>query len=137
MEMPNAVQPIGCLQNPDLKATGVERVWRNSGWPYRPCRPTWSGGFEEEAEGAWLLVLQGFEGGHRYSRYAGPANAPEIAARVERFRDLKADFTGRRRMVSALKAAGLPPPDAFIQCVPFLRNTCGYSGMRAFITATA
>lgn len=49
-------------------------------------------------------------GGKRYQKYAGPADDPDITARVERFGTLKADFTERRRMVAALKASGLPAP---------------------------
>ena len=68
---------------------------------------------KKERKGRGYWYFQGYEDRQRYSRYVGPADDPEIAARVERFRDLKADFTERRRMVSALKAAGLPTPDAF------------------------
>lgn len=49
-------------------------------------------------------------GGKRYQKYAGPADDPDITARIERFGSLKADFTERRRMVTALKAGGLPAP---------------------------
>lgn len=68
---------------------------------------------KKERRGRGYWYFQGYEDGHRYSRYVGPADDPEIGARVERFRDLKVDFTERRRIVSALKAAGLPSPDAF------------------------
>ncbi|WP_233474983.1 nucleotidyltransferase family protein [Azospirillum agricola] len=48
--------------------------------------------------------------GKRYQKYAGPVDDPDITARVERFGSLKADFVERRRMVNALKAGGLAPP---------------------------
>lgn len=75
--------------------------------------PTTGSFSKKERKGRGYWYFQDYEDGHRHSRYVGPAEDPEIAARVERFRDLKADFTERRRMVSALKAAGLPSLDAF------------------------
>nr|WP_175428633.1 hypothetical protein [Azospirillum argentinense] len=67
---------------------------------------------KKERKGRGYWYFQGYQDGYRYSRYFGPADDPGVAARVERFRDLKADFTKRRRMASALKAADLPSPDA-------------------------
>ncbi|HSK40588.1 MAG TPA: GSU2403 family nucleotidyltransferase fold protein, partial [Arenibaculum sp.] len=68
---------------------------------------------KKKRKGRTYWYFQGYEDGKHYTRYAGPADNPEVATRVERFRSLKADFTERRRMVAALKAAGLPSPDAF------------------------
>ena len=48
---------------------------------------------------------------HPQRRYVGPVEDPEITRRVEAFKDLKADFVGRRRLVSTLvREAGLPRP---------------------------
>jgi len=68
---------------------------------------------KKERKGRSYWYFQGYQDGRRYSRYVGPADDPEIADRVARFRDLKADVGERRRMTAALKAAGLPAPDAF------------------------
>ncbi|WP_404384539.1 GSU2403 family nucleotidyltransferase fold protein [Caenispirillum salinarum] len=57
---------------------------------------------------------QGYGASGRYTRYVGPADDPDIAERVARFKELKGSFRERRRAVSALKAAGLPAPAAFV-----------------------
>lgn len=52
------------------------------------------------------------EGGGKTRRYVGPADDPEIARRVETFKDLKADARSRRKLVSTLvREAHLPRPD--------------------------
>lgn len=75
-----------------------------------------SGSFsKKERKGREYWYYQGYDtaAGRPYTRYAGPAADPEVAARVARFRELKADFSERRRLVAALKATGLPSPDPF------------------------
>lgn len=68
---------------------------------------------KKDRKGRGYWYFQGYQDGQRYSRYAGPADDPEVAARIERFRDIKADFGERRRMIAALKAAGVPATDPF------------------------
>jgi hypothetical protein len=46
------------------------------------------------------------------SRYVGPVSDKSVSERVEHFADIKSDFAGRREMVRALVAAGLPATDA-------------------------
>jgi hypothetical protein len=46
------------------------------------------------------------------TRYVGPASA-DLDARIARHAALKPDVQGRRRLVSALRRAGLPGPDPF------------------------
>ncbi|CAO3416378.1 hypothetical protein [Azospirillum endophyticum] len=48
---------------------------------------------KKERKGRGYWYFQGYGDGHRYSRYAGPADDPEIATRFERFLDLKMDLT--------------------------------------------
>ncbi len=51
-------------------------------------------------------------GGGKNRRYVGPVDDPEINARVEAFKDLKADYRARRKIVSTLiRDAYLPRPD--------------------------
>ncbi|WP_029010345.1 nucleotidyltransferase family protein [Azospirillum halopraeferens] len=96
-----------------------------------------SGSFsKKERKGRGYWYFQGYADGHRYSRYVGPADDPGIAARVERFRDLKADFTERRRMVSALKAAGLPAPDAFTGDLVGALGRAGVFRLRGVLVGT-
>lgn len=63
------------------------------------------------SKGNEYWYFQKYQGGGRTRRYVGPVAEPEITGRVERFRDLKADFTDRREIVRALSAV-LPQPDA-------------------------
>ena len=44
-------------------------------------------------------------------RYVGPVTDKSITDRVQRFDDIKSDYRDRQRMVRALTAAGLVPPD--------------------------
>jgi hypothetical protein len=50
----------------------------------------------------------------KYSKYAGPHDAPEIAKRVEAFRRTKTSFKERRSLVTSLRDIGLPTPPAFV-----------------------
>lgn len=51
------------------------------------------------------------ENGGKHRRYVGPVDDPEITRRVEHFKDLKADYRARRKIVSTLiREAYLPRP---------------------------
>ena len=52
--------------------------------------------------------------GTRSRLYVGPADDPDITARVENFAALKADYRDRRSMVQSLVAAGLPSPTGLV-----------------------
>jgi hypothetical protein len=66
----------------------------------------------KERKGRAYWYYQGYGAdGRKYTKYVGPADDPAIAERVGRFRELKADFGERRRIVQALRAAGLPVAD--------------------------
>ncbi|SMF27118.1 hypothetical protein SAMN06265365_11099 [Tistlia consotensis] len=51
--------------------------------------------------------------GGKYTKYAGPADDPELTGRVERFRQIKSSYRQRRKIVRALVSAGLPAPEPF------------------------
>lgn len=52
--------------------------------------------------------------GAKYVKYVGPAKEEALAQRVERFHKSKTSYRERRRMVNALKAAGLPAADPLV-----------------------
>lgn len=55
------------------------------------------------------------EGGGKQRRYVGPVDDPQITARVENFKNLKADNRTRRKLVSTLtREAYLPAPDKYV-----------------------
>jgi hypothetical protein len=58
------------------------------------------------------------EGGGKHRRYAGPVNDPEITRRVEAFKDLKAEFRARRKLVSTLES-----PISSMAATPHARST--------------
>ncbi len=63
------------------------------------------------SKGREYWYFQRYQEGGRDRRYVGPVAEPEITDRVEKFKELKADFTERRSMVRALSQV-LPRPDA-------------------------
>lgn len=74
---------------------------------------------KREVSGRGYFYYQGYtpasatgEQGRRFQRYAGPADDPEIAKRVERFNQIKTSAKERRELVRSLRAIGLPSPDA-------------------------
>lgn len=50
----------------------------------------------------------------RFSKYVGPVADPDVTARVERFKRVKASYRERRSLVTSLTAAGLPSPPALV-----------------------
>jgi len=63
--------------------------------------------------GYWYYVPSAKGGsGSRRPIYVGPDDDPEVASRVARFAAIKDNFRDRRAMVTSLRAAGLPTPDA-------------------------
>ncbi|WP_137107870.1 nucleotidyltransferase family protein [Azospirillum argentinense] len=93
---PQFLTRLGVGRRPDAPLNGSFSKRTRSGrdyWYYNAYNPD-TGGEERK----------------RSTRYVGPVDDPEITARVERFGSLKADYRERRRMISALKAGGLPAP---------------------------
>lgn len=78
-----------------------------------------------------------FDEGDKPRRYVGPADNPDIAARVEAFKGDKDDFRARRRMVSSLTREGRmhPPPRITGELVEALANA-GLFRLRAVLVGT-
>ncbi len=70
------------------------------------------------------------------SRYVGPATDNSITERVDRFADIKSDFAGRREMVRALVAAGLPAADAITGKVVEAMWKAGFFRLRGVLVGT-
>jgi len=78
------------------------------------------------------------EGGGQQRKYVGPAEDPEIASRVEAFKDLKADFRSRRKLVSTLvREAFLPRPDSLTGDVIEALANAGLFRLRGVLVGTA
>lgn len=70
-------------------------------------------------------------------KYVGPADDPEIAGRVQTFRQIKADLRSRRKLVSTLiREAGLPAPDRFAADVVEALGAAGIFRLRAVLVGT-
>lgn len=74
--------------------------------------------------------------GERKQIYVGPVRDPEISDRVARFADIKSDFKGRREMVRALSAAGLPTPDDLSGRVVAAMARAGFFRLRGVLVGT-
>ncbi len=75
--------------------------------------------------------------GGRIRRYVGPADDPEIAARVERFKAEKDDLRARRRMVSSLtREGGMIAADRMSGDVVEALATAGLFRLRAVLIGT-
>ena len=68
-------------------------------------------------------------------RYVGPATVA-LSARIDRHRSLKPDIRGRRQLVSTLKRAGFPAPDAFTGEVMAAMARAGLFRLRACLVGT-
>lgn len=78
------------------------------------------------------------EGGGKSRRYVGPVDDPDITARVEAFKDLKADVRARRKLVSTLvREAYLPRPEAFVGDVIQTLAGGGFFRLRGVLVGTA
>ena len=73
----------------------------------------------------------------RYSKYAGPADDPQLMDRVRRFDAIEAGRAARGNLVSALGGAGLPrPPLAMGRVIEALAKA-GVFRLRAVLVGTA
>jgi hypothetical protein len=70
-------------------------------------------------------------------RYVGPADDPEIAKRVEAFREIKNDLRSRRKLVSTLtREAGLTAPEKFTGDVVEAMGRAGIFRLRGVLVGT-
>lgn len=75
-------------------------------------------------------------GGKIVSLYVGPVTDASITERVDRFAEIKSDFKGRREMVRALVAAGLPATDALTGKVVEAMWKAGFFRLRGVLVGT-
>jgi hypothetical protein len=69
--------------------------------------------------------------------YVGPADDPEITGRVERFKDLKADYKARRKIVSTLvREAYLPRPQGLSGDIVEALADAGFFRLRGVLVGT-
>ncbi|MBU2531343.1 MAG: hypothetical protein KKB37_01285 [Alphaproteobacteria bacterium] len=69
-------------------------------------------------------------------RYVGPVTDKSITDRVERFSDIKSDYRDRQRMVRALTAAGLVPPDSLTGRLVEAMWQAGFFRLRGVLVGT-
>lgn len=75
--------------------------------------------------------------GGRTRRYVGPADDPEISARVDNFKELKDDLRARRRMVSSLvREGGLIAADRITGDIVEALASAGLFRLRAVLIGT-
>lgn len=91
---------------------------------------------ERNGQEYWYYNGYDQQTGGKYVKYVGPAREADISRRVERFSRIKADFRDRRRMVAALKAAGLPAPDPLVGDVVDALRRAGAFRLRCVLVGT-
>lgn len=75
--------------------------------------------------------------GKKIRRYVGPTADPEISKRVENFKNLKADFRARRKLVSTLiRDAYLPAPPPKVGAVVEAMANAGFFRLRGVLVGT-
>lgn len=76
-------------------------------------------------------------GGGKQRTYVGPTDDPEINRRVENFKDLKADYRSRLKLVSTLvREAYLPRPDGLAGPIIEALADAGFFRMRGVLVGT-
>lgn len=70
------------------------------------------------------------------STYVGPVTDESITTRVKHFAEIKSDFKGRRELVRALTATGLPTPDAISGAVVEAMWKAGFFRLRGVLVGT-
>ena len=97
-----------------------------------------NGSFSQQIKkGRAYYYYSGYDrGGVKVNKYVGPADDPEISARVARFGLIKNDFRSRRETVRALIAGGLPPLDPFTGSVLDALAKAGLFRLRACLVGT-
>ncbi len=84
----------------------------------------------------WYFDTAKDDGG-KHRRYVGPVDDPEVNSRVEAFKDLKADYRARRKLVSTLvREAYLPRPEAYVGDVIQALAEAGFFRLRGVLIGT-
>ncbi len=99
-----------------------------------------SGRFVTQESGArryWYFDTANPDGAGKRRRYVGPVDDPEITRRVETFKDLKADYRSRRKLVSTLtREAYLPRPEPLTGQVVEALAEGGFFRLRGVLAGT-
>jgi hypothetical protein len=74
--------------------------------------------------------------GKRQQLYVGPVADRSITDRVKRFGEIKSDYKGRREMVRALLAAGVPAPDPLSGAIVEAMWKAGFFRLRGVLVGT-
>lgn len=83
----------------------------------------------------WYFDIQ--EDGKKKRRYVGPEDDAAITQRVEHFKNLKADYRGRRKLVSTLtREARLPSPPPFVGTIVGALASSGFFRLRGVLVGT-
>lgn len=93
---------------------------------------------EQQIDGRryWYFDVAKPEGGKR-RRYVGPVDDPEVTKRVEAFKDLKADYRARRKIVATLvREAHLPRPESAAGDVVQALADAGFFRLRGVLVGT-
>lgn len=85
----------------------------------------------------WYFDLARPDGVGKHRRYVGPMDDPEITKRVEAFKDLKADYRARRKLVSTLtREAYLPRPEPMAGAIVQALAEGGFFRLRGVLVGT-
>lgn len=85
----------------------------------------------------WYYAPSQSDDPKRTRRYVGPADDPQITARVAAFQSLKIGYRERRSLVSSLRAAGLPAPNRMTGDVIEALWKAGFFRLRGVLVGTA
>jgi hypothetical protein len=99
-----------------------------------------AGRFVTQQSGArryWYFDMAKTDGPGKQRRYVGPVDDPEITRRVEAFKDLKADYRARRKLVSTLtREAYLPRPEPLTGQIVEALASGGFFRLRGVLVGT-
>ena len=97
-----------------------------------------NGSFSQQVKnGRSYYYYSGYDrGGRKATKYAGPADDPDVADRVARFGQIKTNFRERRQTVRALIAGGLPALDPLAGSILDALAKAGLFRLRACLVGT-
>jgi hypothetical protein len=85
----------------------------------------------------WYFDTTKEDGSGKHRRYVGPADDPDITRRVESFKDFKADYRSRRKLVSTLvREAYLPRPEPMAGDIVQALAEGGFFRLRGVLVGT-
>src|SRR5579871_4740120 len=84
----------------------------------------------------WYFSWYDAKAGQKITKYVGPSDDPELAARIGRFAELKANGQERRRIVRSLVAGGLPAPDGLTGDLLRAIGSAGFFRLRGVLVGS-